>query len=271
MKSISVDSAKTSVANKLPIDITGNLLATNHVIRQTFDTRRVLWRDSAFCDPLLDALVRVDVEKPCSTHRPTKQLDGFCNRISFVHVTNLILEKLVLQDTKLDFLVMTGKKNSPTVPRMNTQETIGQRIKKLRIKNEMTMAQLAEKLGVVWQTVQQWENDKSAPKLKRAEEVAAVLGVTSSQLMLGVTPGQAEGSQSELVDGDVSNHDAAQDEHRAAKLATAICSILEGAGLQPDLLGTEEEIRTRLLQDRPTPPPHFEVKIPSVKLNRRKG
>lgn len=48
------------------------------------------------------------------------------------------------------------------------------------------MEDLADKLGVAWQTVQQWEKeDGTAPKRKRLEAVAAALGKTVEYLLNG--------------------------------------------------------------------------------------
>ena len=61
---------------------------------------------------------------------------------------------------------------------------------------------------------------------------------------------------------DTSTPDAAptteqvSSEHRAECLAAAIRSMLEGAGLEPDRLGTEQELRTKLGDDPPPPDPH---------------
>lgn len=59
------------------------------------------------------------------------------------------------------------------------------RIKQLREGLGLSMEMLAEKVGVSWQTVQQWENGKTAPKRKRLDDVAEVLGTTSDFLMFG--------------------------------------------------------------------------------------
>ncbi|MFQ1062177.1 XRE family transcriptional regulator [Bordetella trematum] len=66
--------------------------------------------------------------------------------------------------------------------------TIHQRIKSFREQLSLSMEQLAERVGVSWQTVQQWENGKTAPKRARLEAVAAALGTTAEQLLLGSMP-----------------------------------------------------------------------------------
>ena len=64
-------------------------------------------------------------------------------------------------------------------------DTIHQRIKRLREKKELSMEELGLSVGVSWQTIQQWENGKTAPKRTRIDKVAEVLGVSSTELVSG--------------------------------------------------------------------------------------
>lgn len=63
--------------------------------------------------------------------------------------------------------------------------TIHKRIKDLREKLGLSMEQLAERVAVSWQTVQQWENGKTAPKRARLEAVARALNTTPEFLAVG--------------------------------------------------------------------------------------
>lgn len=63
--------------------------------------------------------------------------------------------------------------------------TIHKRIKDLREKLGLSMEQLAERVPVSWQTVQQWENGKTAPKRARLEAVAKALNTTPEYLAVG--------------------------------------------------------------------------------------
>ncbi|PJM72084.1 LexA family transcriptional regulator [Achromobacter ruhlandii] len=63
--------------------------------------------------------------------------------------------------------------------------TIHKRIKDLREKLGLSMEQLAERVSVSWQTVQQWENGKTAPKRARLEAVAKALNTTPEFLAVG--------------------------------------------------------------------------------------
>lgn len=62
---------------------------------------------------------------------------------------------------------------------------IHERIKRGRIAKEMSIEQLAEKLGVSWQAVQQWENGKTSPRRKRVEQIAQVLDLSEVEVALG--------------------------------------------------------------------------------------
>jgi transcriptional regulator with XRE-family HTH domain len=64
--------------------------------------------------------------------------------------------------------------------------TIHSRIKDNRERLKLSMEQLAERIGVKWQTVQQWENGKTAPTRKRAEKVAKALELSISELLTGL-------------------------------------------------------------------------------------
>ena len=73
--------------------------------------------------------------------------------------------------------------------------TIHERIKALRKKQPgLSIERLADILGVSWQTVQQWENGKSAPQRKRVQAVADALDTTVDYLLTG-----AHGAESQFI------------------------------------------------------------------------
>ena len=65
-------------------------------------------------------------------------------------------------------------------------ETIGQRILRLRKSKGLTQEQLAEKVGVTAQAVSKWENDVSLPDIQIIPALSGILGV-STDALLGVT------------------------------------------------------------------------------------
>lgn len=67
-------------------------------------------------------------------------------------------------------------------------ESIHKRIKRLREAKGLTQTDLAEMVGVRYQSVQEWERENgTAPARKRMAAVAKVLGVTHQELHTGVT------------------------------------------------------------------------------------
>lgn len=71
----------------------------------------------------------------------------------------------------------------PNLPLMSS--SIHQRIKELREAKSLSMQDLGKVLGVSWQTVQQWEAAKSAPKRARLSDVAEALGTSVEYLSFG--------------------------------------------------------------------------------------
>ena len=104
----SIDSVKPALAHPFPINITGDVLAANFKIGQSLNRGRVLGRNKTPSDPLLDVLVSPDTEKPCSTNGASKDFNCSRYRIRFVHETNSIQDKLVLQAEKQECLAVTG-------------------------------------------------------------------------------------------------------------------------------------------------------------------
>lgn len=61
--------------------------------------------------------------------------------------------------------------------------SIHQKLKDLRINKGLSLQQAGEGIGVVWQTIQQWENGSTAPKRTRLEKVAAFYGIDLLELL----------------------------------------------------------------------------------------
>ncbi len=62
--------------------------------------------------------------------------------------------------------------------------TIGQRIKEARKNAGMTQKQLADMMGIPFQSVSQWERDLRKPKFETLEKIATVLGVNVTELWM---------------------------------------------------------------------------------------
>ncbi len=64
-------------------------------------------------------------------------------------------------------------------------ETIGNRISRLRKEKGMSQEALAEKIGVSSQAVSKWENDQSCPDISLLPQLAKLLDVTVDELLTG--------------------------------------------------------------------------------------
>jgi len=96
-----------------------------------------------------------------------------------------IQEKLAIQDIPALPLVFYV----PTIGAMN----IHRRIYQLRTEKGLSMEALAERVGVTWQTIQQWEKeDGTAPKRTRLQKVADELSTTPEYLLNGTEPALLE-------------------------------------------------------------------------------
>ena len=62
-------------------------------------------------------------------------------------------------------------------------ETLGQRIARLRKEKKLTQEDLAKKFNVTTQAISKWENDLSAPDISILKELANTLGVTIDYLL----------------------------------------------------------------------------------------
>lgn len=60
---------------------------------------------------------------------------------------------------------------------------LGNRIKELRKQNNLTQAELGNKLGVIKQTISSWENGISSPSNETLTSIAAIFGVTTDYLL----------------------------------------------------------------------------------------
>lgn len=73
---------------------------------------------------------------------------------------------------------------------------LGNRIKELRKQNNLTQAELGNKLGVIKQTISSWENGISSPSNETLTSIAAIFGVTTDYLLgnkISPNPNSKEG------------------------------------------------------------------------------
>jgi transcriptional regulator with XRE-family HTH domain len=60
--------------------------------------------------------------------------------------------------------------------------TIGNKIKSLRKKHNLTQEQLAEQLGITFQSISKWENDIALPDITLVPTIAAFFGISIDEL-----------------------------------------------------------------------------------------
>ena len=64
---------------------------------------------------------------------------------------------------------------------------IAENIRRLRQEQNLTQAQLADRLGVSYQAISRWENETTYPDIELLPTIAGLFGVTVDEL-LGSTP-----------------------------------------------------------------------------------
>ncbi|MBQ9482190.1 MAG: helix-turn-helix transcriptional regulator [Clostridia bacterium] len=62
-------------------------------------------------------------------------------------------------------------------------ESLGERIARLRKENKLTQEELAEKFNISAQAVSKWENDASAPDISVLPDLSRTLGVSVDELL----------------------------------------------------------------------------------------
>lgn len=61
--------------------------------------------------------------------------------------------------------------------------SIGKNIRDLRLNNDMTQAELGEKIGVTYMAVSQWENDRAEPRMGAIERMSQIFSVPKSAII----------------------------------------------------------------------------------------
>ena len=77
--------------------------------------------------------------------------------------------------------------------------TIGENIRNFRRKNDMTQEQLAQRLGVTYQSVSRWENGTTYPDLELLPAISELLSVTVDEL-IGMPQYEKEKAADEAFD-----------------------------------------------------------------------
>lgn len=92
-------------------------------------------------------------------------------------------------------LVLAQENLAVNIPLMD----IHKRIKALRLSMKLSQTALGNLVGVKYQSVQQWENGKTAPERKLLEDVAKALNTTPEYLLFGTLPDEGGAHSSEVA------------------------------------------------------------------------
>lgn len=65
------------------------------------------------------------------------------------------------------------------------QEKIGKFIRDIRVKNDLTQKEFADKFGVTYQAVSKWENGKNLPDINILKDICSLYGVSLDEVLNG--------------------------------------------------------------------------------------
>ena len=107
-------------------------------------------------------------------------------------------------------------------------ETLGSRIKRLRVAHKLTMRGLAEQVGVSKPTLWKWEGDQVRPRHETMQRLASELGVSELELVYGA-PGLDEAAA--LVDFDEAAQGSLADVVRSCRRRIAAAAGVDEASI----------------------------------------
>lgn len=122
---------------------------------------------------------------------------------------------------------------------MSVMTTIGSRIEQSRAKLGLSLPQLARRIGVKRQTLENWENDRSEPRPERLLRIAGVLQVPMTWLLTGDTPS-----------GSTHDPDAPETARIAKKLDRAIAMQQDLAALLLEVSADISRLQRELEESR---------------------
>ena len=129
---------------------------------------------------------------------------------------------------------------------MFNMENVGRNIAELRRRCNMTQMELADKMGISFQAVSNWERGNSMPDISKLPELAEVFGVTIDQLL-----GECSKIVESAVRGDIktyleNNEVTAEEIRKAAPILKPkqMDEIAESA-----ILGRKEKVNLREIED----------------------
>lgn len=89
---------------------------------------------------------------------------------------------------------------------MSTKDSIGSRVRLLRRERKLTIAELADRVGVSAPTIWSWEKGKTSPRINRIPALAESLQIAESELIL--QDGEKKQGGSKKLDQEVARSKA---------------------------------------------------------------
>ena len=79
------------------------------------------------------------------------------------------------------------------------QEKIGKFIKEIRIKNNLTQKDLAEKYGVTYQAVSKWENGKNIPDIALLKQMSQDFNINIEDILNGTYTKKKKNNHKKII------------------------------------------------------------------------
>lgn len=123
--------------------------------------------------------------------------------------------------------------------------TTGQRIRRARIDAGLTQKEFADKLGISYVGVSQWETDKRNPKFETLKRMADVLG-TSPYHLAGweYEPNSSEDILA-VMESEIRKQEDSEAQTLLASELNALDTIMQGAGYHLEMNGGEYFLVTK--------------------------
>ena len=115
---------------------------------------------------------------------------------------------------------------------MFNMENVGLKIAELRKKRNMTQMELADKMGISFQAVSNWERGNSMPDISKLPELAEVFGVTIDELL-----GEDSKAVKSAINGEI--HEYIKQSEDALREVIRIAPILPPRQIEETLANSE--------------------------------
>lgn len=159
------------------VNVRAKVVASHFPANNTFHRKHMLGRNPIHTQPILNRLI-LHADLSGELGKPTGNANRFLKR--GIHMLHHIQKNCALLDVQHIIFAPRVPGAASSIQGMG----IADKIRELRERKNLTQKQLAELCGVRYQSVQYWERGHGgAPRHKRLEKLASVLGVSVSELV----------------------------------------------------------------------------------------